>query len=78
VLVVAGVLDFIWVFIQFDLVQVMTQGGPARATELLSNLIYREAFEHYEFGLASAIAILMLAIVLVLSAIYVRMLDRER
>jgi ABC-type sugar transport system permease subunit len=78
VLVVAGVLDFIWVFIQFDLVQVMTQGGPARATELLSNLIYREAFEHYEFGLASAIAILMLAIVLVLSAVYVRILDHER
>jgi multiple sugar transport system permease protein len=78
VLVVAGILDFIWVFIQFDLVQVMTQGGPARATELLSNLIYREAFEHYEFGLASAIAILMLAIVLALSAVYVRILDRER
>ena len=77
VLVVAGVLDFIWVFIQFDLVQVMTQGGPARATELLSNLIYREAFEHYEFGMASAIAMLMLVMVVVLSAVYVRVLDRE-
>ena len=78
VLVVATVLDFIWMFVQFDLIQVLTQGGPGRATELLSNLIYREAFAHYDFGMGSALATLMLAIVLALSVGYVRLVDRER
>ena len=69
------VLDFIWVFIQFDLIKVLTAGGPARDTEMLSNLIYRTAFDQFDFGAASALATLMLAIVLGLSLVYVRLVD---
>jgi multiple sugar transport system permease protein len=78
VMLVASVLDMIWVFIQFELIQVLTAGGPGRATELLTNLIYRESFSFYEFGIGSAIAMLTLLIVLGFSLIYVRLLGREQ
>jgi len=78
VLFVVTVLDFIWVFIQFDLIQVLTVGGPGRTTELLSNLIYRQAYEYYDFGMASAIAVLMLLVTLAFSVAYVRLSSAER
>jgi len=76
VIMVATVLDTIWVFIQFELIQVLTAGGPGRATELLTNLIYRESFAFYEFGTGSAMAMLTLFMVLCFSLIYVRLLGR--
>lgn len=75
IIAMTTVLDFIWVFIQFDLIKVLTAGGPARDTEMLSNLIYRTAFDQFDFGAASALATLMLAIVLGLSLVYVRLVD---
>jgi multiple sugar transport system permease protein len=78
VILVASVLDMIWVFIQFELIQVLTAGGPGRSTELLTNLIYRESFSFYEFGIGSAIAMLTLLIVLGFSLIYVKLLGREQ
>jgi len=75
VILVASVLDFIWVFRQFDLIQVLTAGGPGRSTELLSNLIYQVSFHFYHFGEGSAIATLMLIIILGLSIIYIRLLN---
>lgn len=77
VITVAVVLDTIWVFIQFELIQVLTAGGPGRATELLTNLIYRESFTFYEFGIGSAIAMLTLLVVLCFSMVYVRLVGRE-
>ena len=74
-LITTTVLDMIWVFTQFDLIQVLTSGGPARKTELLTNLIYRVSFSFYDFGAGSAIATIMLIIVLILSLIYVRALE---
>lgn len=78
VILVASVLDMIWVFIQFELIQVLTAGGPGRATELLTNLIYRVSFSFYEFGVGSAIATLTLIIVLAFSLVYIRLLGREQ
>lgn len=77
IIALTTVLDFIWVFTQFDLIQVLTEGGPARHTEMLSNLVYRTAFDQFEFGAGSALATLMLVIVLGLSLIYVRLLEEK-
>ncbi len=72
------ILNIIWTFIQFDLTQVLTQGGgPNHATELLSNLIYATSFKYYEFGNGAAISVLMLIIVLLLTIVYSRLLDRQ-
>jgi multiple sugar transport system permease protein len=47
----------------FDLVYVMTEGGPGRATNVLSLNIYRSAFIDFEFGYASALATVLFIIV---------------
>lgn len=48
----------------FDLIQVMTDGGPGRSTNVLVYKIYNEAFVNFEFGYASAISLVMFVIVL--------------
>lgn len=48
----------------FDLIQVMTDGGPGRATNVLVYQIYNEAFKKFNFGYASAIALVLFVIVL--------------
>lgn len=48
----------------FDLVQVMTEGGPGRATNVLVYEIYNEAFVKFNFGYASAIALVLFVMVL--------------
>jgi multiple sugar transport system permease protein len=56
----------------FDLISVMTNGGPGRATNVLVYHIYNTAFINYEFGYASAIAMILFAIVLIITIIQFR------
>jgi multiple sugar transport system permease protein len=56
----AIVLQALWVVKDFDLVFATTHGGPARATQTLSLLVYEEAFQFFRLGYASAIGVLML------------------
>jgi ABC-type sugar transport system permease subunit len=48
----------------FDLVFIMTRGGPTYATEVLATMLYREAFELNHMGVASAIGVILVAVVL--------------
>jgi ABC-type sugar transport system permease subunit len=48
----------------FDLVFIMTRGGPTYSTEVLATMLYRQAFELNEMGTASAIAVILVALVL--------------
>lgn len=65
-------LDSIWTFRAFDLVYVMTGGGPVDSSQVLPTSIYFNAFQKLKFGYASAEAIAMLLILLVFSVAYVR------
>lgn len=56
----------------FDLVSVMTNGGPGRATNVLVYNIYNTAFINYEFGYASAISMVLFLIVLAITIIQFR------
>jgi multiple sugar transport system permease protein len=56
----------------FDLIYVMTGGGPGRSTNVLVNFVYNSAFVKFEFGYASAAAIILFAIVLVVTLIQFR------
>jgi multiple sugar transport system permease protein len=51
----------------FATIKIMTDGGPGRATNVLVFEIYRQAFERFEAGYASALAVLLFAIVLILT-----------
>ncbi len=74
VILVATLLESIWTFKHFDIVQVMTGGGPGRATALLSTLIYKTSFEFFRFGPASAMGMLMTLVLLAFAVVYVRLL----
>jgi len=54
----------------FDIIWVMTQGGPYRSSETLAVTMYRETFLLFRHGYGSAIAVLLSAIVLTVSWIY--------
>lgn len=67
-----GTLQFIWDFRSFDLIYIMTGGGPMNKTEVLSTLIYSQAFRKLDYGMASAMAVIMLILMLVFSAVYIK------
>lgn len=56
----------------FDLVFVLTQGGPGRATHVLVFDIYNTAFQRYEYGYASAMAYVLFVLILIITFIQFR------
>jgi multiple sugar transport system permease protein len=54
----------------FDLVFVMTKGGPANSTTLLITYIYQQAFLYSSFGYAAALATLLVALVMIITVIF--------
>lgn len=77
VILVATLLEGIWTFKHFDIIQVMTGGGPERATELLSTLIYKTSFEFFRFGPAAAMGMVITAVLTVFSVGYARLLRAQ-
>jgi len=61
----------------FDLIWVMTQGGPYRSSETLVVTMYRESFVLFNLGKGAAIASLLSVIVLAFSALYLRQMFRR-
>lgn len=74
---IAIVLNAIYVFNSFPIIWVMTQGGPANQTEILVTHLYRLGFRIGKLGEASAVSLVMLAILLVFTILYVRLAMRE-
>ncbi len=56
----------------FDTIKVMTNGGPLNTTQVLSLLLYQEAFQFFNIGYASAIAIIFFLLVLLLALIQLK------
>ncbi|MBB6470146.1 multiple sugar transport system permease protein [Aminobacter lissarensis] len=73
---IAIVLNTIYVFNSFPIIWVMTQGGPANSTDILVTHLYKLAFRIGKLGEASAVSLVMLAILLVFTAIYIRLAMR--
>ncbi len=66
------IMTVIWSFLAFDFVYVLTQGGPAYASEVLSTLSYRYAFYNYTVGPAAAVALVISFFGLIATVFYVR------
>jgi raffinose/stachyose/melibiose transport system permease protein len=71
------ILTIIWSFLAFDFVYILTQGGPAFSSEVLSTLAYRHAFYDLDVGQAAAVALVISVFGLVATFFYVRILTRE-
>lgn len=67
-----AILDFIWTTQQFALIWMTTGGGPVDSTEMLSTYTYKLAFSNYDFSAASASAVVVLLLSMILAVLYVR------
>ncbi len=75
-ILVVAMLRIIDTFRIFDKVFALTGGGPGNATEVLSFIIYKNAFRYYDFGYAAAQAVIMLAVVLTIIITYIKITRR--
>ena len=62
----------------FDMVWVMTAGGPSHATETVATHVYTTAFRFLEVGYAQAMAMILLVVILLLTVVEYRLLNRAR
>lgn len=77
-LLIGGLLMIIANFNDFAKIWAMTQGGPGYATSTLVVYVYRIAFESFEFGYASALGVVWLALLSLFAVAYLRALRMER
>lgn len=77
VLVIIVLLRAIWDFKEFDLIYLLTGGGPLDNTQTLPLLVYQEAFSMQDMGRASAVAVLMMIVMLVFMVAYFRTYGRQ-
>src|SRR4029453_4006066 len=61
----------------FDQIFILTEGGPGFATETISLYIYRTAFRFFDFGYAAAMSFVLLLLTNIVSAGYIRLLQRQ-
>ena len=62
----------------FDVVYLLTAGGPARATETVSIYIYRYGFQSFNLGYASAASYVMILIILIVAGLLARTVGRNQ
>jgi ABC-type sugar transport system permease subunit len=72
VLISITVLQLILSLKVFDLVWIMTRGGPAGSTSILGTHLYDAAFEQQKFGSASAVAVVMFALIFTVTYLFYR------
>jgi len=56
----------------FDIVYIMTKGGPYRKSEVLTTFMFRESFWNYRMGYGSAVAVVLFLLILLIIAFYLR------
>ncbi len=71
------IMGVIYTFKVFDLVYVMTSGGPNNTTELLSTYSYRLSFTEYQFSRGAAAANILLLCLAVVAFLYIRMMRKD-
>jgi ABC-type sugar transport system permease subunit len=71
--IIATLLQAIWTFNNFGLPFVLTGGGPANATTPLILLAYKEAFQHFDIGYGTTLAVISMVLMLALGAVYLRL-----
>lgn len=71
------ILGFIYTFKVFDLVYVMTSGGPVNSTHMLSTYSYKLSFEMFKYSKGAAVANVLLLILLIVGIFYIRVTKEE-
>lgn len=71
-------LGFIYTLRVFDVIWIMTKGGPANATEVLPTFAYRLSFINFNFGQSAAVSVIILAILLIAAVFYLKFSIQEK
>ncbi|NBH10607.1 ABC transporter permease subunit [Amycolatopsis sp. SID8362] len=77
VMIVTVLLSSIWTFNNFDLIWLMTQGGPGDATAPYVMVAYSKAIQQLQLGAGAAVTLVMLPIIAILVVILVRLMRRS-
>lgn len=64
-------------FQSFGQIDILTKGGPSQSTNLIVYSIYREAFINYQFGTASAQAVFLFIVILIVTLLQFKLLERK-
>ncbi|NQY23891.1 MAG: sugar ABC transporter permease [Campylobacteraceae bacterium] len=75
---IAIVLNVIYVFNSFPIIWILTEGGPSNSTDILPTYLYKMAFQYGEIGLAAAVSIIMLSLLLMFTFIYAYVAMKEK
>lgn len=70
----ATLLGIIWTFNMFNVIYLVTEGGPHHQTDILATFAFIEAFHQWRFGMATTYAVIILSILLTFSFFYIRAL----
>lgn len=70
-------LGFIYTFRAFDLMYIMTKGGPLNSTDVLATYSYLFSFTQFQFSKGSAVAMVLFACLFVIGLFYLRLLRKE-
>ena len=68
----------IWIFNSFDLVVVITDGGPANSSQTLPAYMYSKAFGSYDFGFAAAIGVVLMVILGAYALIFLKITKYDK
>jgi multiple sugar transport system permease protein len=71
------ILQAVWAFNGFDMLYVLTRGGPGWATYVLSIYVYLSSFQYWEIGYGAALATTMLIIMLIAAVLFIRQVLRD-
>jgi ABC-type sugar transport system permease subunit len=77
ILMIAGLLQFIWGFQTFELVYIVTGGGPFSSTEMTNLRVYAMTFRSLRFGYGAAMAYLTSLIIFIPAVLYIRSAYRK-
>jgi arabinogalactan oligomer/maltooligosaccharide transport system permease protein len=72
VLTPAIILGVVWTFNKFDVIYLITQGGPQEKTDILVSSMYKAAFSFYRYGFTAMFALVIFIILLIFTLIYLR------
>lgn len=76
VILIVLVLRTMEAFKVFDIIWIMTHGGPANSTQSIAIYAYQTAYQGFDFGRGAALGYLIALVIMVLAAVYLRMLGR--
>jgi len=77
-LITTILLRTIWVFNSFDLIMVITDGGPANTSQTLTSYMYAKAFGNYDLGQAAALGVILMIFLSLYALLFLKVTNYDK